>query len=92
MKKEIKMYCIFILSMKQFLYRYYYLAHDFIPATNTETTNSQISCLMKALFCSDNQMLYFLFLFSNKENISKYTFGQNIWALNLKLHFARPKI
>ena len=86
------MYCFFILSMKQFLYRYYYLAHDFIPATNTETTNSQISCLMKALFCSDNHMLYFLFLFLNKENISKYTFGQNIWALNLKLHFARPKI
>jgi len=34
----------------------------------------------------------FFFFFSNKENISKYTFGQNIWALNLKLHFARPKI
>ena len=45
----------------------YYLAHDFIPATNTETTNSQKTCLKKALFCSDNQVLYYLFLFSNKK-------------------------
>jgi len=32
------------------------------------------------------------FFFQIKKTLSKYTVGQNIWALNLKLHFARPKI
>ena len=76
MKKEIKMYCFFYFVNETVL------AHDFIPATNTETTNSQISCLMKALFCSDNQVLYF---FSNCqiENLSKYTVGQKFLGFDL---------
>lgn len=75
--KEFKMYCFLVILF------YHYIDIILLMTSQQPLLKLpilQISCMMKALFCSDNQVLYFFFNFQIK-NLSKYTVGQNIWAL-----------